>query len=103
MVNPDDRNEEIANYVTQGSRHNGRSALSVASVGALRSSTMIVMMTANTASENVARRSGAVFLFDMAPPCSVNSSSKLDNHLSVRLVGTHYAMCFPDVFEAKYS
>src|SRR6266567_2896399 len=47
--------------------HSGRSAFSVASAGGLRSSTIMVMMTLNTLSENAAKRSGVVFLFAIAP------------------------------------
>ncbi|HKT46301.1 MAG TPA: hypothetical protein VJP87_02155 [Candidatus Acidoferrales bacterium] len=61
MIDPDDGDEEIAYDVADRRRPRGPSAEKDASSGAFSSSTMMVTITAKTASEKAASRSALIF------------------------------------------
>jgi hypothetical protein len=64
VIHPDNCYEQVAHRVAQGGRPEGMSASKVGRSGGLSSSTMRVMMTANTPSENASNRFTARLSFD---------------------------------------
>src|SRR5882724_4092598 len=68
---------------------------------------MIVMITAKSPSENAPKRSGVALCSATASPCaalqSLGVSSETYDKFSVRLIGFHNSMRFPDVLKAEHS